>query len=134
MAAKAAAAVGAEQAPAAERKDPGIAALISVVCTLLSAPAAGYFYLGKMKKGIIYLIAAWVLLGIVIGIVVVASGAIVGLSTLLALVCPLFAIGWLASLCPVVLFVFPLAFDIVIIYDVYLEAKGAKALLPFSGE
>ncbi len=131
MAAKAAAVI--EKAPAQARKDPGIAALISLVCTILGAPAAGYFYLGKVKKGIIYLIAAWIVLGIVIGIVVVGGGGIAMISTVLAAVCPLLLVGWLAPVCGIVLFIFPLAFDLLIIYDVYLEAKG-RSLLPFSGE
>ena len=50
-------------------KDPTIAALISVICMLfLGAPAVGYFYLGKVKKGIILLLAGW---AVWIGVIVV---------------------------------------------------------------
>ena len=53
--------------PAGE-KDPGIAALISVVCMFfLGAPGIGYIYLGNVKKGIVYIVASWVFwIGVVI--------------------------------------------------------------------
>lgn len=120
---------------AQERKDPGIAALISVVCMLfLAAPAAGYFYLGKVKKGIIYLIASWLVLGLVVGFIFLGGTIIAVISTMLAVVCPLFAVGAFLPVCGIVLLIIPLLFDLVIVYDVYLEAKGQKPLLPFSEE
>ena len=99
-------------------KDAGIAALISVLCMLiLGAPAVGYFYLGNVRKGIIYLIASWVLLGVIVGIFV--FGGI--LATLFT------GLGW-CCLLPILLV--PLLFELLIVSDVYLEAKGEPTKLP----
>ena len=89
-------------------KDPAIAALISFVCMFVAfgASAAGYIYLGKVKKGIVYLIASWT-------IVIVTIGAI-----------------YLTLGCCFPLIVIPLLFDLVMVYDVYLDAKGEKTILP----
>lgn len=96
-----------------EKKDAGIAALISAVCMLiLGAPAVGYFYIDEVKKGIEYLIAGWVLMG-----VVVVGYLIVGVAT---------GVG----LCCFPVFIIPLAFDLLIVWDVYLQAKGEQPKLP----
>ncbi|MCX6776123.1 MAG: hypothetical protein NT130_04725 [Candidatus Micrarchaeota archaeon] len=97
-----------------EKKDPGIAALISVVCMLiLGAPAVGYFYIGDVKKGIEYLIAAWLLAGLVFGGYIAITIFTSGL-----------------GLCCIPVFVIPLVFDLLIVWDVYLEAKGEPTKLP----
>jgi len=96
-----------------EKKDPGIAALISVVCMfILGAPAVGYFYIGDVKKGIEYLIAGWV---VAIGVLIayVAVGMLTGV-----------------GLCCFPVFIVPLIFDLLIVWDVYLQAKGEPTKLP----
>jgi len=94
-------------------KDAGIAALISVVCMfVLGAPAVGYFYVGDMRKGLIYLVASWLMW------TVVAIAYFLGAMTVVGIVC-----------CLPLLFV-PLAFDLLVVYDIYLEAKGEPAKLP----
>ncbi|MCX6777012.1 MAG: hypothetical protein NTY73_03535 [Candidatus Micrarchaeota archaeon] len=103
----------ADKKPIVEKKDAGIAALISVVCMLvLGAPAVGYFYLGDMKKGIEYLLISWVMFGLVLGGYVVL-GAFTGV-----------------TLCCFPVFVVPLIVDLLIVWDVYLEAKGEPTKLP----
>jgi TM2 domain-containing membrane protein YozV len=100
--------------PVAEKKDPGIAALISLVCMLvLSAPSAGYMYLGNVRKGIVYLVATW-------GVIIIT--AIV--YTIITLV----SMGVGALCFPI--FVIPLAFDLYVVWDVYCVAKGEKSKLP----
>lgn len=97
-----------------EKKDATIATLISVVCMLiLGAPAVGYFYIDEVKKGIEYLIAAWVVMGIV-----VVGYFVVGMAT--------YGLG----LCCVPVFIIPIAFNLLIVWDVYLEAKGEQPKLP----
>jgi hypothetical protein len=99
----------------AEKKDAGVAALISALGLLiLSAPALGYFYLGNMKKGIIYLLAVWVLAGILAVLYLVG-----GIAT-----------GGIGFLCLLPIFFLILLFEFVIIYDVYLMAKGEQPKLP----
>ncbi|MFH1285973.1 MAG: hypothetical protein ABIH99_05325 [Candidatus Micrarchaeota archaeon] len=94
-------------------KDPGIAALISIVCMfVLGAPSLGYIYLGNVKKGIIYLVANWVLtFGIVI-IYFIAVFTVIG-----------------AVLC-LPIFLIPIILNLLIVYDVHLEASGKKTILP----
>ncbi len=95
---------GALTRPSSE-KDPGTAALISIICMfILGAPAIGYFYLGNMRKGLAYLVAGWV---IVIPVAIITS-----------------------LTCCFPLLLLPLALDLLIVYDVYLEAKGEEAKLP----
>jgi hypothetical protein len=97
-----------------EKHNAGVAAIISFVCMLiLSAPAVGYFYIDDAKKGIEYLIAAWVLLGIVVIAYFVAGMATYGL-----------------GLCCFPIFIIPVAFDLLIVWDVYLQAKGEQPKLP----
>ena len=99
----------------ADKKDPGITALIAVVGMLvLQAPAIAYFYLGKMRKGIEYLVATWVLLGILV--VVYTGGAIVT--------------GGLGAICLLPIFLLYALFELAIVYDAYLMAKGEKPKLP----
>ncbi|MDD5340764.1 MAG: hypothetical protein PHV13_06015 [Candidatus ainarchaeum sp.] len=101
-------------------KDAGIAALISIVgMLLLAAPSLGYVYLGNVRKGIIYLVVSWVLLGIVIGVALFGG-------TLLAI-----ATSGLGACCIAPLPLIPLLFDIIVVYDVYITAKGEKPKLPF---
>ena len=103
------------KSPATAPKDPGIAALISVVgMLLLGAPSLGYFYLGNVRKGVVYLIGAWVVLGIAF-----AVSFAVGIATLGLGFCLMIPIALLA-----------LALDILIIWDVYLIAQGEKPKLP----
>lgn len=94
-------------------KDPAVAALISVVCLLvLQAPSLGYIYLGKVKKGLIYLAAtwgSWILVTIIYFI-----GMFTGIGVLLCL--------------PV--FILPLLFELYMVWDVYLDAKGERTKLP----
>lgn len=102
-----------------EKKDSGIATLISVVCMLvLGAPAVGYFYIDEVKKGIEYLIIGWLVLGLVVGAYIV-GGVLGGIATF-----------GLTSLCCLPVFLVPLVVDLVIVWDVYLEAKGEPAKLP----
>lgn len=108
-----------KQSSAKAAKDPGIAALISIVgMLLLAAPSLGYFYLGNMRKGLIYLVASWALTGIVIG-VVFFGGAVLA------------AVTGIGACCVIPLALLPVLFDLVIVYDVYIEAKGEKPKLPF---
>jgi|GEM_PF-940441 uncharacterized membrane protein YvbJ len=96
-------------------KDPAIAALIAVVCMfVLGAPSIGYMYLGNVRKGIIYLLAGWAL-----AIVVVVAYLIGAYGTL--------GVG---AVCCLPAFLVPIAFELLIVYDVYLEARGEKTKLP----
>jgi hypothetical protein len=97
----------------AEEKEAGIAALISLVGMLiLGAPSLGYFYIGNVRKGLIYLAISW---AIAIAAVLTYYA---GIFTLVGIVCcfPLLLI--------------PLAFDFYIVWAVYLEAQGKKSQLP----
>lgn len=103
------------KSPATAPKDPGIAALISVVgMLLLGAPSLGYFYLGNVRKGLIYLLGAWVAVAIAIGVAVVIGIATFGFGCCLII--------------PIVLLA--LAFELLIVWDVYITAKGEKPKLP----
>jgi TM2 domain-containing membrane protein YozV len=93
------------------KKDPIIAALISLVCMIIGAPAVGYFYLDDLKKGIEYLILCWIVLGIFLALYL--TGAI-------------FTYG--LGLCCAPIFVVPLLLDLIVLVDVYLEAKGEPKL------
>ncbi|MEM3556010.1 MAG: hypothetical protein QXF56_04805 [Candidatus Micrarchaeia archaeon] len=100
-------------------KDAGIAALISVVCMLiLGAPAVGYFYIGNVKKGIEWLIIGWLVLAVVLG-AYFFGGFLGGFITY-----------GLSSLCCLPVFIIPVIVDLVVVWDVYLEAKGEKPKLP----
>jgi hypothetical protein len=105
-------------ANASAGKDPGIAALIAILGMLvLGAPAIGYIYLGNVRKGLIYIIIGWVLTGAIIGAIWVGA-FVLTLATLVGGMCCLPAA------------IIPLLFDILVVYDVYLEAKGEPAKLP----
>lgn len=96
-------------------KDAGIAAILSVAgMILLGAPAIGYFYIGQIRKGFAYLIASWF-----------CAAAIVALSVFLGFITQ--GVGFFC-IAPVGLLL--LAFDLVIVYDVYLCASGQKPKLP----
>jgi TM2 domain-containing membrane protein YozV len=96
-----------------EEKDPAIAALISVVGMLiLGAPSLGYFYIDNVRKGIIYLALTW---GVAIAAVLAYYA---GMFTIVGIVCCL----------PLLLV--PLAFELYIVWAVYLEAQGKKSELP----
>lgn len=98
---------------ATEKKDPGIAALLAVVGFLfVQAPAIGYIYLGKVKKGLIYIVITWLSWVLVTGIYFAAMFTGIG-----------------AILCLPV-FVIPLVFQLYMIWDVYLDAKREKTKLP----
>jgi len=100
--------------PAAEKKDPAIAALISLVCGLIiSAPSAGYIYLGNVRKGLIYLVALWALWAV---------------TAIVYTVLTIFTAGFGAICFPI--FVIPLLFGLYIVWDVYCVAKGEKSKLP----
>jgi TM2 domain-containing membrane protein YozV len=100
-------------------KDPAIAALISVLCLfVLGAPSIGYIYLGNVRKGIIYLGISWALVFAVVAAYFI-GGSIFGIMT--------YGVGFLCCL-PV--FLLPVIFDLLIVYDVYLEAKGEPTKLP----
>jgi hypothetical protein len=91
-----------------------IAAFISAFCmVILLAPAVGYFYNDDVKRGIEYLIAAWFLAGVVL-----AWYFAVGFFTYQLRIC-----------CSPILLI-PLAFDLLIVWDVYLEASGEPSRLP----
>ena len=100
-----------KKADTAKKKDPTIAALISLVCMIIGAPAVGYFYIDNLKKGVEYLILCWIVLGIFVGLYV--TGAV-------------FTYG--AGLCCLPIFVVPLLLDFIVLIDVYLEAKGEPKL------
>jgi hypothetical protein len=95
-----------------EKKDPAIAAIISFVCMILWAPAVGYFYIDDFKKGAEYLVAAWALAGIVV-VGYLVAGMVTGV-----------------TLCCFPVFLVPLVFNLLIVWDVYLEAKGEPTKLP----
>jgi hypothetical protein len=104
---------------AAGEKDPGIAALISAVGLLLvAAPGVGYFYIGSTKKGLEYVIGFWALCIVVI-IAYLLGGIIGGIITM-----------GITSICCMPLFLVPLVVGLVIVWDVYLEAKGEPTKLP----
>ena len=97
-----------------EKKDPAIAALIALVCgLLLGAAGAGYIYLGKVKKGIVYIVASWVLAGVVTAIYAVITAITLGIG----------------GLCFPIFLLIP-AFNLLITWDVYLQAQGKKTILP----
>ena len=99
-------------------KDPGIAALIAILCMfVLGAPAIGYIYLGNVRKGLIYVIASWAL-SIAVVVAIWVGAIVLTMTTLVGGVCCLPAL------------IVPLIFDILIVYDVYLEAKGEPTKLP----
>jgi len=99
----------------ADKKDAGMTALISAVgMLLLGAPALGYFYLGKMRKGIVYLIGNWIFIGAVIAVYVLGAVASAGVG----------------ALCMLPVFLAIPVFDLLIVYDTYLIAKGEKPKLP----
>lgn len=103
---------------ATEKKDPGIAALIAVLgMFILAAPAIGYIYLGNVRKGLIYIIANWILVGAITVVVWIGFFGLTA-TTIVGGVC-----------CLPAAFI-PLFFAILIVYDVYLEAKGEKPKLP----
>ncbi|MFH2101277.1 MAG: hypothetical protein ABII71_04305, partial [Candidatus Micrarchaeota archaeon] len=96
--------------------DPGIAAGLSIVSMFIFAtPALGYFYIGKTRKGIVYLIASW-------GVVFVVLITTFFLGMLLSL------ISVFGGICAFSLLIIPIIFDLLIVYDVYLEAKGQSKL------
>ncbi|VVC01171.1 Uncharacterised protein [uncultured archaeon] len=98
----------------AEKKDPGIAALIAAAGMLiLGAPSLGYFYLGNVRKGIVYLIASWVLVGL-LAVIYFAGGILTG-------------IGFV---CLLPIFLVALLFEFAIVWDVYKTASGEKPVLP----
>lgn len=97
-----------------EKKEVGIAVLISIVGLLvLGAPSLGYFYLGFVRKGIIYLVGTWLLT-----IAAVAIYFIIGAITVVGFICliPLLFIPFIVSLLTV--------------WDVYVIAKDEKSKLP----
>jgi TM2 domain-containing membrane protein YozV len=108
-----------KKAAPAEEKDPGIAALISAVGLLiLAAPGIGYFYIDNVKKGIEYLLAIWAV-GIAIFVVYMFGGVVGGMLTF-----------GISSLCCMPVFALPYLLGLVVVWDVYLEAKGEKTILP----
>lgn len=96
------------------KKDPAVATAISVICMILGSPAIGYVYLGKMKKGAIYLLANWALTFISL-VVYIAIGIFT---------------GGAGFVCLPVFFLLPLILSVMIVYDVYLTAKGEAPKLP----
>ncbi len=101
---------------AQSRKDPKVALVISIAgMVILAAPAVGYIYLGNVKKFLVYLVVCWAL---VFGIVAVSAVA-AALS------------GGIGGLCFLPLGILLLAFLLLIVYDVYVTAKGEKPKLPF---
>lgn len=94
-------------------KDPSIAALVAAACMFfLGAPAVGYMYLGNVRKGIIYILAGWTLT------IAVAIAYVLGALTYVGIICCLPGLA------------LPFLFDLLIVYDVYLEAKGEPTKLP----
>jgi Sec-independent protein secretion pathway component TatC len=69
---------------------------------LFCAPSIGYIYLNNVRKGIIYLIFSWTI-------------GIIGL------------VGGYFCCFPIVL---PIIFNLIIVWDVSLEAKGKETTLP----
>ncbi len=96
-------------------KDPTTALLVSVVgMFILGMPSIGYAYLGNLKKCLIYIVATWgMLIGLII-VYVVASYLTLGIGLI----------------CCLPLLLIPLAINLAIVYDVYMEAKGEKMILP----
>jgi len=103
-----------------EKKDPTIAALIALAGGLLLAGAAGagYIYLGKVKKGLVYIVAVWILAALLFVLTTIGG-------TLLAAL----TLG-LGAICVIPLWILVPAFVLAIVYDVYLEAQGKKTILP----
>jgi len=94
-------------------RDPAVAALISVIGMLiLGAPSLGYFYIDKVRKGIIYLAINWA----------------VAIAAVLAYYAGIFTIVGIVCCLPLLLV--PLAFELYIVWAVYLEAQGRKSQLP----
>ncbi|MBI5046779.1 hypothetical protein HZC07_03540 [Candidatus Micrarchaeota archaeon] len=101
------------QPTVSDKKDPKMAALVAVVGTLFGAAGIGYAYLGNVKKAAIYVLASWALWAVVmVGFVVIGGLTGVGL------------------FCCLPVFLIPLLLNLVIIWDVYLEANGDKTKLP----
>lgn len=94
-------------------KDPAMAALIAIVCMFfLGAPSIGYIYLGNVRKGIAYLIASWIIAGSVVAAYILGAFTYIGL------------------ICCLPLLLLPLLFELLVVYDVWLEASGEQTKLP----
>ncbi|MEM4358933.1 MAG: hypothetical protein QXT45_00175 [Candidatus Bilamarchaeaceae archaeon] len=110
----------AESSPSAgqpEKKDPAIAALIALICGLLiGAAGAGYVYIGKVKKGIIYIVAVWIIYAAAVVLYILGVYTVIG------------------ALCCIPLLLIPIALELAIVWDVYLDASGKKTILPNFGE
>ncbi len=94
-------------------KDPSVALLIALVGMFLSVPAIGYIYLENVKKGLIYLLINWVAVGVIVIFYSVVSAITGGV-----------------GLCCFPALLIPLIVSLLIVYDVYVEAKGEKSILP----
>ena len=104
---------GKKSSAVSEEKDPAVVALIAVVGLLLiQAPAIGYIYLGKVKKGLVYLVALWLSWAVVTGIYILLSFTIIG-----AFVC-------------IPIFVLPFILGLIMVWDVYMDAQGKKLVFP----
>lgn len=102
------------QKSSTDKKDPTIAALIALACGLILAfPGAGYIYLGKVKKGLIYGILSWV----------------IGAMVVIAYIAISFLTMGLGAICFPIFIVIPI-YILIVVYDTYLDAKGDKLLLP----
>jgi len=102
------------QKSSTDKKDPAIAALIALACGLiLGFPGAGYIYLGKVKKGIIYGILSWVIVAVIVIAYIAISFLTIGVG----------------AICFPIFLVIPI-YMLIVVYDTYLDAKGDKLLLP----
>ena len=100
-------------------KDPTIALLIAIIGGFfLGFPGIGYIYLGNMKKGLIYGLIGWILIGAVL------FGFLFG-GTILAMV----TMGF-GMLCCIPFFLLIPVYNIAVAYDTYMDASGGKKILP----
>ena len=88
-------------------KDALVPVLVSVVGAFFFAfPSLGYLLLNETKRAVVYGILSWLLVGVILVLSFLTFG-----------------------ICSVA-FIFVLIYEAVVIYDVYLYAKGRPLILP----
>ena len=113
---------------APKRKNPLIAALVGLAgFVLLLSPSTGYFYLGKFRKGAIYLFLTWVALAVVILFLASSMFNWMGFAETFGKIVATPDRAMLLLLA----FGFALfGFNAIMLVDVYLDAKGDVTYLP----
>lgn len=98
-----------------EKKDPNLALILGLVgaIPLVALPGIGHIYMGMTRKGIVYCVASLLVWGVISIAYMVISFITLGIG----------------SLCfPI--FIFPILFNLAVVYDLYKITRGEKPLLP----